>query len=418
MTLIDARSPFHQQEVDIFIKNGIIERIGKDLGLPQDEENVIDFEGACVSIGWMDLGTFVGEPGYEHQEDFESVCEAALNGGFTALACWPNTNPALDSKTEISYFKQATARLPVQFFPIGSVSTDVNGSDIAELIDMKEAGAVAFSDGLKTIKDNHLMLTALRYVKSVDGVVINHPFDRSLAKGGLIHEGQLSTVLGMKGIPRIAETLMLQRDIWLNQYTHSKLHVHNISTQQSVGLLREIKENRLNITSSVSYLNLCFDQTPLENFDENFKVLPPLREEIDRKALIRGVQDGVISCITSNHVPLDIESKKKEFPYAHFGAAGLETLFPALMTYVKPVIPLSMLIDKLSVWPRKIVQVPIPSISEGQKVDLTIFHPSKEWRFDSSQLKSKACNYPFKDQTLFTGKVLGTICGTFEHWQQ
>jgi dihydroorotase len=404
--LYDSHSTYHQKVIDILIQDGIIRALGP--GLTQPEAEVFEQEGLCVSIGWMDVGVFAGEPGYEYREDLQSLTAAAAAGGFTEIACLPNTNPPLDNKSSLSYIQNASKSLPVLVHPLGAISEGCKGKDLTELLDMEQAGAVAFTDGLKPVQDNGLMLRALQYIKGVDGLIMNTPFDESLSHNGLMHEGTVSTSLGMKGLSRVCETMMLQRDIWLSSYTESRLHVQGVSSAASVDLIREAKKAGLKVTASVPVMNLCFDHEALEGFDENFKVLPPLRGQEDQKALWDGLRDGTLDSICSNHLPWDTEAKLCEFPYSEFGASTLEIAFSMLMTFKTGAIPLSQLIDLLSLAPRRILRTEVPTLAEGRPANLTLFHPGKKWTFQGEDASSKGINTPLQGKEL-QGKVIGTI---------
>ncbi|MBI1224816.1 MAG: amidohydrolase family protein [Bacteroidetes bacterium] len=391
---------------DIFLKNGKIDSIGQAL----DVDGVLIFEadGACVSPGWLDLGTLVGDPGFEHREDFKSVGKAAAAGGFTAIACLPNTAPATHSKSEVQYVRSRSEQSIVDFLPIGAVSHDCAGKDITEMYDMQAAGAIAFSDGKKSVQDSGLMLRALQYVKPFDGVVLNRPHDKTMAPSGQMHEGLMSTSLGMKGIPALAEELMLRRDIYLTEYTGSRFHAFNISTAGSVELVREAKARGLQVTASVAAMNLTCDDHLLHDFDPNFKVIPPIRELADMEALRAGLVDGTIDCITSNHTPLDPEAKNLEFPFADFGAIGLETAFGLSWMHLSNSMTIHQLVQHLAVLPRIILNLPVEKIEVGASANLTIFDPKSEWTFAPQNIFSKSKNTPFIGWRL-KGKVLGVV---------
>ncbi len=391
---------------DIFIKNGKIEAVGKDLDA--NGATIFDANGACVSPGWLDIGTLVGDPGLEHREDFASVEKAAAAGGYTAIACLPNTAPAIHSKSEIQYVKSRSAASLVDFLPIGAVSHDCGGKDITEMYDMQAAGAVAFSDGKKSVQDSGLMLRALQYVKPFGGVILNRPHDRTMAPGGQLHEGIMSTSLGMKGIPSLAEELMLRRDIYLAEYSGSRLHALNISTAAAVDLVREAKARGLQVTASVAAMNLACDDHLLSEFDPNFKVMPPIRELADMEALRAGLADGTIDCITSNHTPLDPEAKNLEFPFADFGAIGLETAFGLSWMHLSNSLTVSQLVEKLAILPRQLLGLPAAKIGPGIVANLTIFDPKTDWTFSQKDIFSKSKNTPFVGWRL-KGKVLGVV---------
>jgi dihydroorotase len=394
---------------DILIKNGKILKIDTSISLESESgTKVFEHPNACVSIGWCDVGTHTGDPGLEHREDLESVAKAAMAGGFTTLAPFPNTEPAIHSKSEILYIKNRTQSYLVDFQPIGALSVDCKGRDMAEMLDMRSVGAVAFSDGRKSVQDSGLLLRGMQYAKFFDGLVFNAPFDKSIAPHGEIHEGEVSTSLGLSGIPSMAEELMIQRDLQLLAYADSRLHFHNISTAHAVTLVREAKQHGLKVTASVAALNLCFTDNVLRGFDTNFKVMPPLREDIDRQALIEGLVDGTIDFITTNHTPLDEESKSLEFPYADFGAIGLETTFGLLNQFLNQIFTISDLIRFLAIHPRAVLGLEMPSFTEGSEANLTIFEADESWIFTEKDIFSKSKNTPLVGKIL-RGRVLGVV---------
>ncbi len=404
-TLVFPGSDFDGEQADIFLKNGKIERVGKGL---TGQVRTQDLKGACVSPGWMDLGTFTGDPGFEQREDFDSVAKAAAAGGYTALVCLPNTLPAIHSKSEVQYVKNRSKQSLAEFLPMGAVSVECKGKDITEMYDMQAAGAVAFSDGKKPIQDSGLMMRALLYVRPFDGVVFNQALDKTVAPNGQMHEGVMSTSLGLRGIPSLAEELMIRRDIFLAGYTDSRLHVHNVSTAAAVDLVREAKAKGLKVTASVAAMNIACDDHVLHDFDTNFKVLPPIREEQDFMALRQGLADGTIDCINSNHTPLDEEAKNLEFPFAEFGAIGLETAFGLSWMHLHDIMSIGELVYKLAIAPRKILNLPIPQLVHGAPANLTIFDPERMWTFTRNDIFSKSKNTPFVGWRM-KGKVLGVI---------
>jgi len=389
--------------VDILIKDGLINKIGKALKKPKGIET-LEFPNAHASIGWMDVGIFVGEPGFEQREDFKSVKKAAASGGFTSLASLPNTAPVIDNKGQVEFVKNQNRNGAVNINPLGAISLGCNGQDLAELYDMHACGAIAFTDGLKPVQSSGLMLRALQYVKAFDGLLINASNDRSISNGGQINEGALSISLGLKGIPHLAEELMVQRDIELTEYAESKMHIANISTSGSVELIRKAKKNGIRISASVPIFNLLYEEREVEDFDPNFKVWPPLRTSKDTKALKKGLLDGTIDFISSNHTPLESDMKKKEFPYAAFGAIGLETLFSLGTQLLDKDFKLPHLINLLAYKAREVIGIEIPLIQEGEQANLTIFNPTKEWTYGLKEIRSKSKNTPLIDKAL-VGKV-------------
>lgn len=408
--IVNSESNLNGEERDLLINNGCIEKIG--INLKSKEAKVIEAEGLHVSIGWLDIGAQIGEPGFEQREELATVSAAAAAGGYTALACFPNTAPAIHSKSEVNFLKNHSAL--VDFLPIGAVSRDCKGVDLAELYDMSAEGAVAFSDGSHPIASSGLMKRGLEYLKGIRGLLINTPFDESLAKGGQLHEGAVSTSLGLKGIPALSETLMLKRDLELLDYTNSRLHVHNISTAESVKLIKTAKTKGLKVTASVGIMNLLFNHEAVQNFDPNYKILPPLREKADMKTLQKGLSDGTIDIINSNHTPYEIESKSLEFFYAEFGIIGLETTYALLNTYLGEKFKPNELVHLLAIQPRTVLGLSIPKIAEKEVANLTLFQPNAKWTFTEKDIFSKSKNTPFMG-TEFQGKVLGIVNGNYHN---
>jgi dihydroorotase len=405
-TVVDPGSPHNGRRVDIYISRGRIEAIQPELGVEGAE--IWEAKGAFVSPGWMDIGVQTGDPGFEHREDLHSAMQAAAAGGFTAIATQPNTQPVMHSKSEVQYIRNATRGNIVDCYPLGAISRDCQGKDITEMVDMHRAGAIAFSDGDAPVQNGGLMLRALQYVKVFDGVIINHPQEAAVAGRGQMHEGLVSTSLGLKGIPALAEELMVQRDINLLEYADSRLHIANISTAEAVRLIRRAKEKGLKVTASVPVMNLAFDDSVLHDFDPNYKVLPPLRSPEHIAALKEGLRDGVIDLISSNHVPLEEDTKKLEFPFAEFGAIGLQTAFALANRSLEDILKLEALVEKLAILPRRIFGLEIPVIEKGRPANLTLFDPTAKWTFQRTDILSKSENTPLIGMEL-KGKVLGIV---------
>ena len=393
---------------DIRIDDGVIRAIGKNLPVESGVRELSFGASAFVSPGWMDVGVYTGDPGYEHREDLRSAARAAAAGGFTAVACMPNTMPATDSKAGIVYIQNKTAGEAVAFFPIGAVSTHADGKDLAELYDMHMAGAVAFSDGYRPLQDAGLLLRALQYTQAFGGLVLHQPHHKTIAAAGQMHEGVISTMLGMKGIPALSEEVTVQRDLSLLEYAGGRLHLHLLSTRKGVAMVRAAKAAGLPVTASVAVANLCFTDEKLVDFDPNWKVMPPLRDATHREALLEGLADGTIDFICSNHTPWDTEAKNLEFPFAEFGMAGMETAFALCRTFLGRHLTVNDLVHKWAVAPRQVLGLPVPEVKPGAPAELTIFAPDAEWTCSADGLRSKACNTPFLGQT-FTGRVLGII---------
>lgn len=406
--VFDVLSKHNGTRKDILIDKGVIEKIAKRISDPKAK--VISSDDLCVSNGWVDLGTYSGDPGYEYREDLDSLTSAAARGGYTGIVTLPNTKPTIHSKSEVSYILNKTKDELVKCYPLGAVSMDCGGTDLAEMYDMADSGAVAFSDGRQAIQNGGLMLRGLLYVKRIKGLIINRPHDRSIAADGHIHEGIVSTTMGLKGIPTIGENLMLQRDIELTRYANSRYHAMHISSAASVELVKKARKDKLDITTSVAYLNLVATADALSTFDTNYKVLPPLRLESDRKALVKGLKDETISIITANHVPVDNDNKIIEFSSAKFGASGLETCFAALNTHLGKTLDIGLIVNRLSKGVRSLLGLHQPTITTGELADLTIFDPSLDFKLERKDFKSKSANSPFAGKDL-KGKVLGVIRG-------
>jgi len=399
-------SSWNGKRADILIIKGKISAIGRSLDLGSATE--IKGKNLHASIGWMDIGTHLGEPGYEHRETLESLTKAAASGGYTDLVTFPKAIPAIQTKAQIQNLHHSGQDLGVAIHPIAALSHDLQGENITEFIDMHNAGAVGFSDGLKPIDKGGLLLRALQYAKSFDGIIFHHPSDDSLSNGDLIHEGEVSTSLGMKGSPVLAEELTTYRDVQLNSYAESKLAIHLISSKSAAGIIKDGKKKDNNLSAGVAYLNLIRNDQALATFDSNHKVKPILRSEKDQKALIKAVKEGTIDYISSNHVPLEVEKKHLEYPYASHGSIGLETCFAALNTELNKQVDLSIILQKLTTGPREVLGIATPKIAEGEDVCLTVFDPSQEWTYNKADIKSTSENTPFIGAT-FTGKVMATF---------
>ncbi len=404
--IIDPLSKHHQKKRDIYVRNGKIERIGRGLDVKIDK--VIEQNGLHVSPGWCDIGTQIGEPGFEHREDIQSVAKAASSGGYTVLACFPNTNPVLDSKSSIDFVRNRSASTGVTIHPIGAITKGAKGGDIAEMQDMHAAGAVSFSDGRYPLTHAGIMQIALLYVKSFEGVIINRPFDALMAPNGQMHESVVSTSLGMRGLPTVAERIMLERDLRILEYTDSRLHSYGISSAESVVLVKAAHKSNLRMSCSVPATNLLFTDEELSDFDTKYKVMPPLRGNKDRKALIKGILDGTVQCICSNHEPLEEECKKLEFANAEFGSTGLQTAFGMANTALRSKASIEQIVHCFNYGPRKILGLPLQTIEEGVEAELTLFDPSFSWSPSVDTLRSKAKNSAALGSQLI-GRAIGTI---------
>lgn len=407
--IIDSKSSFHLQQKDILITDGVISKIADRIDATSDSK-AFDCDGYSVSIGWFDMNAHFHDPGHEYKEDLFSGMSAASAGGFTDVAILPNTNPPIDTKNQVEYVLSKSSSYPVNLRPISAVTHSCEGKELTEMIDLSEAGAIAFSDGLKPISNTDILLKTLQYLQRFDGLLINRPEDQQLNMFGTMHEGTVSTTLGLKGMPSIAESLMIQRDLKILEYTGGKIHFSNISTAESVELIAEAKSQGLKVSCDVAAHQLVLDDELIEQYDSNYKVNPPLRLKEDRLALVQGVKDGTIDVIVSSHQPHDPECKELEFDLADFGVIGLQTVFP-LIREISKESELPELIDKISRTPRVLLGLDIPTIEVNQEAVLTIFDPDMTWVFDSTTNKSKSVNSPFYGKEL-EGCSVGIVNGS------
>ncbi len=401
--IISPHSPFNGLTKDILIINGLIAQIGDTI--IEKAEQIIEHTGLCVSIGWMDIFSNFADPGYEYKETLETGAKAAAAGGFTDVLILPNTNPVVHSNSQVEYIIQKSKPFAVNIYPIGAVTKNTEGKELAEMYDMYQSGAIAFGDGTNSIQSAGLLLKALQYVKSFNGIIIQIPEDKSIGSNGLINEGIISTQLGLPGKPAIAEEILIARDIKLAKYTDSKLHFTGVSSSKSLEYIKRAKDGGINISCSVTPFHLFFTDMDLQDYDTNLKVTPPLRTEEDRQALLKAVEDGTVDCIASHHFPQNWDSKTCEFEYAKEGMIGLESLFGVLL---ESGIGLERLIMLLSANPRKVFGMTIPEIKEGVTACLTLFNPDEEYIFDESLIRSKSKNSPFIGKKL-KGKVIGIV---------
>ena len=399
-TIIDPQSPFHNQTVDVKITNGIFEKIGSVLPKSKTHQE-IELDGLHISQGWFDTSISFGEPGFEDRETIANGLEVAAKSGFTGIALQPNSYPIIDNQSQVHFVKQKATNSATELFPIGALTKTSEGKDLAELFDMKNAGAVAFGDYGKSLSNANLMKISLQYVQDFDGLVVAFCQDETIKGNGVANEGIVSTRLGLKGIPNLAEELIVARNLFLLEYTGGKLHIPTISTAQSVNLIKEAKKKGLNVTCSVSVHHLVLNDQKLEGFDTRYKVSPPLRTETDRQALLKGVLDNTIDCITSDHNPIDIENKKMEFDLAKNGTIGLESAFGALLT----ILPLEKIIEKLT-FGKTILNIDYQEIAENNKVSISLFNITENWIFGKEYILSKSKNSAFLGQPM-KGKTIG-----------
>ena len=399
--IIDASSKFNGKTQDILIINGKIQEINSEIN--SKAKKIISFKDLHVSSGWLDTSVCFGEPGLEEREDLSNGAQTASFSGFTDIVLNPETEPYLDTKADISYIKSNSKDFVTKIHPLGCLTKEAKSKKLADLFEMFESGAVGFYDFKRPITNSNLIKIALQYVQNFNGLVISFPYEKSLCPNGQMHEGQISTNYGLKGIPTISEEIMLKRDLKILEYTGGKIHIPCISTEESVKLIQEAKKNKLNVTCSVSINNLFFNDDKLKDFDTRFKVLPPIRSEEHRKALIKGLKDGIIDFVTSDHTPIDIDKKKTDFENSLFGSTGLESLYGALNS----LFDLNTTIDILT-RRKETFGIEKSSINEGQTACLSLFNPNIEYEFLKENIISKSKNSCFIGSKL-KGKALGII---------
>lgn len=399
VTIADPQSSFNKQQCDIRVIDGKIQSIGKLS--PEKEENVFDAEGSFLSPGFFDLNCAAGDPGFETKEDIQTLTATATAGGFTGLALLPQTDPVIQSKSQVEYIINKAKNNLIDVYPVGAISQNREAKELAELFDMQQAGAVAFSDGDKALQDDGFMSRALQYAKGFDALLMVYPENKSIAGKSQINESKNSVLLGMKGLPALAEEMHIARDIFLAQYNETKIHISNISTAGSVALIRKAKKDGVQISCDVTAHHLVFTEDLLTDFDSNYKVKPPLRSKADVKALIAGLKDGTIDAITSQHRPEEIEFKNVEFEIAHYGIIALQTVIPLLL---KAGLDASSIAEKLAINPRKLLNLNIPVIEEGTVANFTVYNPNEKWLYNAANNYSKSANSPLLGTEL-TGKV-------------
>ncbi len=402
-TITDPASPYNGQVADILLDNGLVANIAPSIGEKADQE--INASGWCVSPGWVDVFANFGDPGYEYKEVLETGAAAAAAGGFTDVFLLPNTNPCIHNKAGVAYLVQKGKTLPISIYPIGAITRNTEGKELAEMYDMRASGAIAFSDGIHAIQSAGLLVKALQYVKAFGGQLIQLPDDASISPGGLMTEGIVSTRLGLPGKPAMAEELIVARDIKLTVYAESRLHLTAVSTANSLDYIRQGKIATPGITCSTTPYHVFFCDEDLQDYNTNLKVNPPLRTRSDRDALRKAVLNGTIDCIATHHLPHEYDSKVVEFEYARPGMIGLETAYAVLNTAIPEMSPAAW-VSLLSINPRKLFGLKEMIISEGNILSLTFFSPDEKWTVAEKNIRSRSKNTPFIGKEL-TGKVKG-----------
>jgi dihydroorotase len=384
--IIDSASPHHKAVKDILIKDGKIAKIADEIH-PEKNFTTVEKQNLHVSPGWFDSSVAFGEPGHEERETLENGLHVAALSGFTDICLQPDLVPTTDTASQVSFLLSKTQGYAVKVHPVGALTKLLQGELLAELFDMKTAGAVMFGDYKNELKHAHILKLALQYVSGFGGLVASFPLDRELAIGGCVHEGLFSTQHGLSGMPVLSETARITRDLHILAYTGGKLHIPTISSEASVKLIREAKKSGLDVSCSVSAHHLILLDEDITDFDTHRKLLPPLREASDRQALLDGLQDGSIDMITSDHSPMDIEQKRVEFDLAAFGSIGLESVFGI----ANKLLPLEKTISLLTHASERF-GLKTTVISEGQTARLSLFNPVADYVFDSSNILSSVDN--------------------------
>jgi dihydroorotase len=405
-TIVDASSKHHMKKRDVLIENGKISKIAATIS-SSEKVKEISLKNLHISQGWFDSSVSFGEPGFEERETVENGLKTAAHSGFTSVAVNANSFPITDSKGHIKFLKSKAEGNAVSLYPIGALTVGSKGVDLAELFDMKSEGAVSFYDYKSPIANANLLKIALQYTQNFDGLVQSFPFEKSVARNGMVNEEVTSTRLGLKGIPALSEELQIIRDLYILEYTGGKLHIPTISTKKSVELIKDAKKKGLNVTCSVSIFNLVLTDEALEDFDTNYKLLPPLRTKEDTKALLKGLKDGTIDGITSDHNPIDVEHKKTEFDHAFFGSIGLEGCFGAINTTLGIEESVKALTGL-----KKTFNIPSEKIEEGNLAEFTLFNPDVSWEFSEKDILSTS-----KNAALLGMKLKGKAYGIFANNQ-
>ncbi|MBO0951651.1 dihydroorotase [Fibrella forsythiae] len=416
--VVDTTSAHHDQVVDLLIENGLIRQIGTNLDAPAGAQQIIDVPNLHVSAGWVDGRASANDPGHEHRETLTDLARAAAAGGFTDVALLPNTSPVVDAKDTLGYVRRMAEGQPTRLHPMAAITKGAKGDDFTDMIDLHRAGAVAFTDGDHPLQNPDLLLKTLQYLRPMNGLLVNRAEDQLLTQFGQMHEGIQSTMLGLKGMPTMAEVMMIERDLRLLAYVLEQdeatasnvpvtpvLHFSCVSATESVELIRKAKARGLPVSCDVAAHQLVFTDIALAGFDTYLKVNPPFRSQADQDALWAGLADGTIDMIVSDHHPHDEESKNVEFDVAEFGISTIETVLASILTHSDR-LPLATLVDRLTTGPRRVLRLPTVTIAEEQPAILTLFDPTAQWTYNRSV--SPAKNSPFLGKTL-TGNVLGTV---------
>jgi dihydroorotase len=405
--IIDPSSSFHHKIKDILIEGGIITKISAKIEA-SDDVKVIEGKNLHVSNGWIDLRANFCEPGHEYKEDIQSGLKAAAYGGFTGVVLTSSTYPPVDNRSAIEFLLSRRKSSAVDIMPLGTVSDKREGKELSEMYDMHLGGAVGFSDNKRTIPSNKLLYKALTYAQGFGGLIMDFPMDYAWIDEGQVHESAISTAMGVKGIPDVAEAMMVQRDISMLKYAGGRMHIGPISSGLSVKIIKKAKKEGLNITAEVNHHSLFLTDKEVEDFNSSFKLMPPLRSEKNRKTLLAALKEGIIDVISSDHQPEDEDEKKVEFIQSAFGAIGLESAFSISLEATDDI---DLIVKKFTSGPRKVLGLPRSLIEKDEKANITVFDPKAKWIFNRDSVHSKSMNSPYIDKEM-KGKAIAVINGS------
>lgn len=406
VTVSDTTSKYFNSKVNILIDSkGYVKKISKNK-ISDKVKKVVDLEGLYISESWFDFNANFCDPGYEYKENLKSGVHVAINSGFLDVLITPNTNPIIQTKADVSYIQEKSLNNFCKIHPSAAISKNFNGKDLNDIIDLHNSGVKAFTNSYSCKESSEMIMNSLLYLNQIDTLLITKPKDRSFSDG-VVNNGYYSNTVGLKGIPRISESIAVKRDLSILEYVGGKIHFSGISTKESVSIIRDAKTKKLNVTCDVPIHNLILDDSNVVSFDPNYKVDPPLRTKDDIDALIDGVNDGTIDIIASHHEPQDIDTKKCEFEKANFGVISLQTFFSNIVQLSRK-IPLENLIKTFSTNPKKILGVETYSVVEGSKASFTVFDPDGSWDYNENSNLSKSINSPWLNWSL-KGKVKAVI---------
>ena len=406
VTVSDTTSKYFNSRVNILIDSkGYIKKISKNK-ISDKVKKVVDLEGLYISESWFDFNANFCDPGYEYKENLKSGVHVAINSGFLDVLITPNTNPIIQTKSDVSYIQEKSLNNFCEIHPSAAISKNFNGKDLNDIIDLHNSGVKAFTNSYSCKESSEMIMNSLLYLNQIDTLLLTKPKDRSFSDG-VVNNGYYSNTVGLKGIPRISESIAVERDLSILEYVGGKIHFTGISTKESVSIIRDAKTKKLNVTCDVPIHNLILDDSNVVSFDPNYKVDPPLRTKEDIDALIEGINDGTIDIIASHHEPQDIDTKKCEFEKANFGVISLQTFFSNIVQLSRR-IPLENLIKTFSTNPKKILGVETYSVVEGSKASFTVFDPDGSWDYNENSNLSKSINSPWLNWSL-KGKVKAVI---------